>query len=256
MDPRAHGRLGAYRLTRAPLAGPGVYLASADSPNDEPVWLVWLALRAETGRFENALIQSVTPTAQWVGHGALTHQDGARTLYWALSRDPAETLALWDRLQTNARFAELALALARRLATQHLIGAHEPLLAEQTLIIGPQPRPLELSLDFQKAAQNSAIACEDALLQKPLRSTPDEIALGQLTRRGDLWRLGRALTALAPRNLPPQARAILERLALLEPELAFSRAHELVLALENALGHLNPTTPIEVRNLEHLKLKS
>ena len=119
-------------------------------------------------------------------HGVAELHDGRRCLYWALPALEGPWLPV-DAISASS-WSSVAEALTERLVDAHGRGEHAPLLTEHALI----EREGVIAWLGMPVAPSPSWVGEGA---SPPRFSPVES--GPATERGDLWRLGRVLGALA-----------------------------------------------------------
>ena len=241
-SPAALFRIGPYDVLRALVRGPGAWLVEARTPAGDPVLLQLAHLRAPRGaadpmarhQLERSLAAATAQLfseaeVQVSAHGGVDRDDGARVLFWAL---PWRVDA--DRLAYAALYVErvenlvsASVALTRRLARRHVLGRLEPLLSEHFVIVRPG------GADLACAPLHVPPGWLAPETPSP-RLAPEELASGRVDKKGDLWRLGHALTGLAAEiGGPPSSLAgLFERLLHADPEARPPRATEVLVELE------------------------
>lgn len=252
-------RVGPYDVVRGLVRAPSAWMAEARGPNGEAVLLQLAHLRPVHGKvdllhrqhLERALAQATAELfseAEFaiMAHGGADRDDGSRVLFWALPwRPDAERLtnaALY--VEGPAHLVKIGIALAQRLARRHGLGRLEPLLSEALVLVEPegaelcgvpvQVPPAWLSPDTPNA-----------------RLAPEETANEDVTKVGDVWRLGQTLMALASSfdAMPHALVQLLERMTATDPRLRPPRITEVLVELESIHHDLD-------RGLELVRLEA
>lgn len=252
-------RVGPYDVVRGLVRAPSAWIAEARGPNGEAVLLQLAHLRPVHGKvdllhrqhLERALAQATAELfseAEFaiMAHGGADRDDGSRVLFWALPwRPDAERLtnaALY--VEGPAHLVKIGIALAKRLARRHVLGRLEPLLSEALVLVEPegaelcgvpvQVPPAWLSPDTPNA-----------------RLAPEETANEDVTKVGDIWRLGQTMLSLASGfdALPQTLVQLLDRMTVTDPRLRPPRITEVLVELESIHHDLD-------RGLELVRLEA
>lgn len=236
-------RVGPYDVVRGLVRAPSAWIAEARGPNSEAVLLQLAHLRPVHGKvdllhrqhLERAIAQATAELFSEsefaiMAHGGADREDGSRVLFWALPwRADSERLtnaALY--VEGPAHLVKIGIDLAQRVARRHAIGRLEPLLSEALVLV--QSEGAEL--------------CGVPVLLPPVwlagdtpaaRLAPEEALHDDLTRQGDIWRLGQALSALAATfdAIPQSLAKLLERMVAHEAKLRPPRITEVLVELES-----------------------
>ncbi len=237
-------KIGAYTIVERIVLAPGAYLVEARGQSDERAILQLVRCREvkseaeETERryFEKRIADATNALAgeadiELHAHGAIDSPDGKRTLFWALPWiDGVHALAdPQPKIRDLLHFVDIALSLAKRIASRHARERAEPLLTEHLIHIHPDRSSAEL-------VGASIFVAHEWLSSDMLaaRLAPEEILSRTVTPLGDLWRLGQALTSLAAGRADlcaPKLTALLARLLEGDPTRRFPRATEVIVEL-------------------------
>lgn len=217
-------RVGPYEVVREVLRAPGAMLAEARDASGQPRLLQLTRFRgAQTDddrekrqKHEKVLAQR---TMELIGdadvivhaHGGADAEDGERVLFWALPWSDAPFLV--DRVKSEPlssnELIEIGVALAQRMAARHSSGRVDPLLSEHLLRAGEPGKPevvgVPIAVDSEWMSPNMISA----------RLAPEETSTQDRRPSGDVWRLGKLLSALAEhtRSLSAEAREAFAQLS-------------------------------------------
>jgi hypothetical protein len=240
------GRVGPFEVVRELSHAPGAILVEARDGDGERRILQLARFRApadegERGRRQAQERAIARRTAELIGdpgivvhaHGGADDDDsGERILFWALpfTDRPAlegQTLAVEDLLDVGVK-------LAHRLVARHEAGQVDPLLTEH-LVRRDDRGSIEV-IGVPLAIDRGWVAPE----MQTFRAAPEEN--GSPSKSGDLYRLGKLLQHIAPRDLPNEVSRALDRLTA-ENGARYPTARAVLTALE--LLHA-PTIPIPI----------
>ncbi len=253
-------RIGGYIVFRDLALAPGVRMAEARDVDGQRVLLQLARCRRADSKDQREqrqdYIRMVASATEHLtqdddlvvfAHGAADEPDGARTLFWALPWvDGCERLGrAASDVKTLEQLVAVATSLMERLAQRHQRGRLEPLLSEQLLVLRPTGAAVLIGVPIHLPDEWIA---RDA---PPARLAPEERETGEPTAKGDLWRAGLALRALAGGVdvLPDVVSNVIEALAAANPDQRPPSAQDVLVELESLDGTLaasqDPSRPAE-----------
>jgi hypothetical protein len=197
--------------------GPGgrsvmLQLAFCRAPRSSADAAAWFEMTQRIASATAEVRRSLLPGI--LEHGIAPQQSGVNVLFWVLPwHDAIARLGkAEDRVRTVDDLLALANDLLEILVARHDAGWVEPLLSESTIIVGSgEPARIAGAPFFVDREWEALEHC-------PARRAPEEIVRKGPTRSGDLWRLGRTLSALArDRDLPGSVRALIDSLSSADP---------------------------------------
>jgi hypothetical protein len=249
-------RFGGYGWVRALVQAPGMILAEGRGELGEQALLQLVPLRpaadpeAAAAREDyvhmlaraTALLNEAGEGAPFA-HGFAPGPGGAGEAFWVLPWVEGAEAARPEgpAVESADALAGAATALLERLRRRHEAGLLDPLLSPAALVLSGPGRLEVLGLPLHLPADGL-----DAALP-PAPAAPEEV--GEPTPKGDLWRAGQALLAVARGvpGVPAGLQAILQRLAAPDPAQRYGAPEQALLELE-ALD----TTLGAPSDLEHL----
>lgn len=242
-------RIGGYVVFRDLALAPGVRLAEARDADGKQVLLQLARCRradsADQREQRQDYIRMVASATEHLtqdsdltvyAHGAADEPDGARTLFWAVPWiEGAERLGrAAAQVKTVEQLIAAGASIMERLAARHGRGRLDPLLCEQLLVLKPTGGATLVGVPIHLPDEWIA---RDA---PPARLAPEERETGEPTAKGDLWRAGIALRALASGldALPDVVGDLIEGLTKATPDQRPASAQDVLVELESMDGTL------------------
>ena len=235
---------GPFAVTRPLARAPGAHFLEGRDPEGTPVILQIVHLRApgaEDTASLRAFVRMVEratehlgadPKTALIAHGSVDQDDGTTSLYWTVPWIAgAERLGLTTApVPSVEALGDLATALLARAAARHAVGRLDPLLSPETVLFDAQGAPdvVGFPIHLPKTWRSADV--------RPAPLAPEEEAIDEPRRSGDLWRVGRILEVAGSRfsDVPSGLQRCIARLSADTPTERYSSAESALRDVEAA----------------------